>query len=563
MRIYLLLIIFIVSANLQAQDLANLKDQKPIKFSGGVNVNISTYHNLSGKTDRLDPFSWTLSATPTATVYGVQIPFFFLLNKQSRSLTGPFQQFGLSPSYKWLKLHLGYRNITFSPYTLGGRLFNGVGLELNPGKFRFGATYGQFQKAEIGYLSGVTTVTANLPNGITPAFKRTGFATKLGFGSERNFIDLSILRIQDDPNSLTVPKNFAAVTPDENIVLGLTNQVFFFKKLFFKSDIGLSIYTRDVRKPLFENEKLNKLAVIKDFVNLRTGSSFGYAGETALGIQFDKFSLQGQYKLVSLDYQSMGAYFFNTDIEEVTVSGNATLATGKIQIAGTYGVQNDNVSKIKEFTTNRKIGSANINLQFTSALGLSINYSNFGTTQNLQQRVIDTLKIAQVNQSLMIAPRWFKMMGKTSHSINGVLSYQNANDLNTVSKVQTDFNNLFASVNYSYGRPVQKITLTPGLIYIQNLLPIYNTTSVGVSFMAQKGSKNNSLTSSLSVNYTSNIQNREANGSTLNARINSSYKLSPKQQLNFSISTIVNADKKIERRNFQEIYMNAGYGINF
>jgi hypothetical protein len=81
--------------------------------------------------------------------------------------------------------------------------------------------------------------------------------------------------------------------------------------------------------------------------------------------------------------------------------------------------------------------------------------------------------------------------------------------------------------------------------------------------MAQKGSKNNSLTSSLSVNYTSNIQNREANGSTLNARINSSYKLSPKQQLNFSISTIVNADKKIERRNFQEIYMNAGYGINF
>lgn len=563
MRISFLLIIIIVSIDLQAQDLANLKGQKPIVLSGGINVNVSSYTNLSGKTDRLDPFSWTLSATPTATVYGVQIPVFFLLNKQSRSLTGPFQQFGLSPSYKWAKLHLGYRNITFSPYTLGGRLFNGVGVELNPGKFRFGATYGQFQKAEIGYLAGISTITPNLPNGISPAYKRTGFAMKMGIGTEQNFLDVSFLKIQDDANSLTVPKNFATVTPDENVVLGITSQITLFKRFFWKNDLAASIYTRDIRTAAFANEKIDKLPVLKNFVNLRTGTSLGYAGETALGVQFDKFSLQGQYKLISLDYQSMGAYFFNTDVEEITVSGNVTLANGKIQAAGTYGVQNDNVSKIKEFTTQRKIGSANLNFQFSPTLGLSINYSNFGTTQNLQQRVIDTLKIAQVNQSLMIAPRWFKMMGKTSHSINGVFSYQNANDLNTVSKVQTDFNNIFASLSYAYGRPVQKITLTPGLIYIKNLLPIYNTTSVGISFMAQKGSKKNNLSSSLSVNYTQNSQNGEANGSTLNARLNSSYKLTAKQQFNLSVSTIVNSDKKIERRNFQELYMNAGYGINF
>ena len=155
------------------------------------------------------------------------------------------------------------------------------------------------------------------------------------------------------------------------------------------------------------------------------------------------------------------------------------------------------------------------------------------------------------------------MIGKTSHAINGVVSYQNANDLNTVSNVKTDFNNIFGSLSYSYGRPVQKITLTPGLIYIQNLLPIYNSTSTGVSFMVKKGSKKNDLDLSASMNFTANQQNGEANGSTLNARIQSSYKLSPKQQLNFSISTIVNSDTKIERRNFQELYMNAGYGIGF
>ena len=558
-----LLLFFLGSTFVRAQELSNLKDQKVFKLSGGLNINLSTYNNLSGKQDRLDPFSWTLSATPTVSVYGIQMPFYFLLNKQSRSLTGPFQQFGLSPSYKWVRLHLGYRNITFSPYTMAGRLFNGVGLELNPGKFRFGATYGQFQKAEEGYLTGLT-VTPNLPNGITPAFKRTGFAVKMGVGTEQNHLDFSLLKIQDDPNSLTVPKTFDKVTPDENVVLGINKQVTFLKHIIWKTDLGLSLYTKDVRKPLFVNEKLNTIpTVLRDFANLRTGSAFGYAGETSLGLQFDYFGIQGQYKLISLDYQSMGAYFFNTDMEEITVSANLTLMQGKAQIAATYGTQKDNVSKVKEFTTVRNIGSANLNFQFTPQFGVSVNYSNFGTTQNLQQRVIDTLKIAQVNQSLMLAPRWFKMIGKTSHAINGVVSYQNANDLNTVSNVKTDFNNIFGSLSYSYGRPVQKITLTPGLIYIQNLLPIYNSTSTGVSFMVKKGSKKNDLDLSASMNFTANQQNGEANGSTLNARIQSSYKLSPKQQLNFSISTIVNSDTKIERRNFQELYMNAGYGIGF
>jgi hypothetical protein len=561
-KIYLFALLCFVQRGF-SQDLSNLKDQKPIAISGGINLNMSTYNSLSGGQTRLDPFSWTLSASPTLSLYGVQLPFFFLLNKQSRSLSGPFQQFGVSPTYKWAKAHLGYRNIMFSPYTLGGRLFNGVGLELNPGKLRFALVYGQFQKAELGYLSGTTPTNPTIPNGLTPAYQRTGYAMKLGFGTTQNHVDISLLKIKDNQGSITFPVDFTKITPDENTVVGFSHQFLLFKHLFWRSDVGVSLYTRDVRREMLDEEDLAKFASIKNLVDIRKGTSLGWAGETTLGLQFNTFTIQGQYKLISSDYQSMGAYFFNTDMEEYT--GSATLAAlkGKIQLSGTYGIQKDNVSKLKEYTTTRNIGAANLNVQFSKTLGLSVNYSNYGTTQNIPSQIIDTVKIAQLNQSLMIAPRWFKLSGKISHAVNGVVSYQNSNDLNTISKVRTDFNNLFGSLTYSYGIPSRKISFTPGLIYIRNLLPIYNTSSLGASFAAQRGSKTNNFTTSLSVNYTQNAQNQVNTGSTFNTRLNGTYRLTKKQQLTLSVSSIVNTDKKTERRNFSELYMNAGYGISF
>ncbi len=80
---YLFLLVFF-SFKSFTQDLSRLKEQKPIAVSGGINLNIGTYNSLSGNQTRLDPFSWTLSASPTLNLYGVQLPFFFLLNKQSR-----------------------------------------------------------------------------------------------------------------------------------------------------------------------------------------------------------------------------------------------------------------------------------------------------------------------------------------------------------------------------------------------------------------------------------------------------------------------------------------------
>ena len=115
----------------------------------------------------------------------------------------PFNQFGISPHYRWAKLHLGYNDLFFSPYTLANHRFRGVGLELNPGKLRFGAAYGRFRKPiaqEV--INAVPDEDAYLLEEPIPAFGRRAWSAKLGFGTERSFVDLILLRGEDRPESI-------------------------------------------------------------------------------------------------------------------------------------------------------------------------------------------------------------------------------------------------------------------------------------------------------------------------------------------------------------------------
>ena len=135
-------------ALLEAQDLTNIKDQKPIRFSGSTELR-GIFYNASGIANRREPFTWILSGNPTLSLYGWDIPFSFILSRDDRAFRQPFNQFGMSPTYKWLTLHGGYRNVNFSSFTLGGHTMLGGGVEANPGKWRLGFMYGRLNRATV------------------------------------------------------------------------------------------------------------------------------------------------------------------------------------------------------------------------------------------------------------------------------------------------------------------------------------------------------------------------------------------------------------------------------
>src|SRR5690606_23843773 len=143
------------------------------------------FYNATGISARREPFTYLLSGSPTVSLYGWSIPFSFTLSQDERSFRQPFNQFGMSPTYKWITLHAGYRNVTFSPYTLAGHTILGGGFEINPGKIRAGFMYGRLNRATV-----IDTATQSL---VPYSFSRKGFAARLGYGTAENHFDLNFL----------------------------------------------------------------------------------------------------------------------------------------------------------------------------------------------------------------------------------------------------------------------------------------------------------------------------------------------------------------------------------
>src|SRR4051812_8689127 len=112
-------LLLIPSIKGSSQQLDNLSGQKPVTVSGNVDLRGIAY-SASGIPARRKPFSYILSGNTNIGFYGFDIPLSFTVSEQDRSFSQPFNQFGLSPRYKWLTLHFGYRNLSFSPYTLDG-----------------------------------------------------------------------------------------------------------------------------------------------------------------------------------------------------------------------------------------------------------------------------------------------------------------------------------------------------------------------------------------------------------------------------------------------------------
>jgi len=169
-------------------------------MGGGLSLGLRSY-NASGAALRQDPFFYTLGANLNFKIYQIDIPFSMILtakntNKsfpsikdmlnslkdQAKSKVNGYARFGISPHYKWAKLHIGHRSMNFSKYTMSNLNFFGTGIELNPGKVRISGMYGRLAKAEPINLSLTS------PN--LPIYKRIGWSTKLGYGDEKASADI-------------------------------------------------------------------------------------------------------------------------------------------------------------------------------------------------------------------------------------------------------------------------------------------------------------------------------------------------------------------------------------
>ncbi|MDQ8006257.1 MAG: hypothetical protein REI64_15760 [Pedobacter sp.] len=542
--------------NAKGQDVAQITKQKPFALSGTLGIGLGTY-NVKGIPARQRDFNYIFNGAPTLSLYGVSFPFSVVVSDQQRSYTQPFNQYGISPTYKWVTVHAGWQSLEFSPFTLAGHNFLGGGVELNPGKLRLGFVYGRFNKAIEEDLNQPLALAQQ------PAYKRTGYSAKIGLGTERNHVDVIFLNAKDDPTSLTRPVTSGILNPSENMVLGISSKFSFLKRFVWDMDVAGSIYTRNVLSDTVKNLKLDKIDFIKDLVTLNSSTQLLTAGQTSLGYNATNYNIKLRYRRVDPDYKSMGAYYFETDVQNYTIETMVRLLKGQMQVGGSFGLQNDNILKDKALRSNRKIGSVNVSFNRPS-YGVDLRYTNFGITQDRGLNpVIDQFRVARTNHNLSSVLRYSINKEAIAHGFILVGNLQSLVDLNNFTKPNSKSNSKMLNFSYQFGLPKKAFGASANMSYTVADVAFGRTIFYGPTLGINQAIDKGKLGLGASLSYQLQENNSVDAGSIFNANFNSSYRIGKRNAATFTLGYLKSNSKDITLPSFNELRSNLGLVHSF
>ncbi len=550
----IVLLLFIVLRG-HAQDLSNLKDTKPITLSGGLNF-MGGLYSVNGIEPRQPDALYNISGNFTVNVYGLSLPFSFMFGNQEKNYSQPFNRFGVSPKYKWITLHLGHRNVQFSPYTLAGHSFMGVGVEINPGLFRLGAVRGNFRR-------DVASDSTNL--NAAPAYKRKGYGIKLGVGNKNNYIDFILFKAKDDTLSANGFSQKGNVLPAENLVIGVSSRINTKNKLFLELDYAASAYTRDIRAENIDKGEISFGKPLFSLLTPKTTSQVLTAAQVALGYKGKNLGLSLRYKRIDPDYQSMGAYYFKSDVENITIAPYFKLFKRKLNIKSSIGFEHNNLKNTKAARTDRTIGSLSILLRPVKSLNLNFRYSNYGIAQRNGYRTVhDTVRMAQNNKSISGGMGYTIIKSKNTHSFNINTSYQELVDLNRQTAAFSESQNYNMQFNYAYAYLPSGFNLFASYIRTKSITMVdQNRVFAGPGFGIGKQWFNNSLNTSFNTNYLANKLNGTKEGNIINLSALITYKIKKKHRIKLIYNLIDSNSEDINVDSYKESTVKLNYSYSF
>ncbi len=446
--------------SLSAQDLGNIKKQKPFTISGSIGASANFYQSNEPIAAR-PPFAWNLYGNFTPTIYGVALPLSFTINQYGKSYTQPFAQFGMSPTYKWAKLHLGYRSIQFSPMSFEGQSFRGAGLELNPKGFRFAAFYGKLnRKINEDTSSGKFA---------SPQFSRTGYGIKIGVGNNSNYFDLIYFHAKDDSGSAKVI-NKLSYRPQENTVMGSSFKLSFIKKIVFTTDLAISGLTQDIAavKNTTDSGNTSLQKIMTGFVESNSSTIANWAGQSTLQFLLKGYTGTLGYRRVQPGFKSLGTPYMINDIELWNWMNSLTVASGKLNITAGIANQHNNLNGKLSNQLNTFTGNLNINALLTRNFNLNANYSGYRLLQkDGTEKLTDSARLNQQIHQFSIMPSYTIPGSIYTHSISASVNYMLLNDNNPGTKAFTNSNNISGSLNYTMGFIKKASSVTLSGLYSQ------------------------------------------------------------------------------------------------
>jgi hypothetical protein len=544
----------VISAYGQTTDSVTKPKIPAIQWNGGIGIGTQLY-KVSGIPNRMVSPMWNIHGNASVSLYGkIHLPFSFTIGRQGNSANFPvFNQIGMSPAYKWVTVHAGWRQVHLSDLTLGDHTFMGGGIELKPGKLRFTAVAGRFRKAR--NFDPEQTITS-----VTAVFRRTGYGIKIGLGTEDNFFDLIYFKAKDDLNSLSVLPPDSLLTASENAVAGFSTRwkIGSFVNLFAEG--AVSAFTRDIRSSVNDSTagRLQEL-----FLQPRFSTRANYALKTGIEFGSANARLRVQYDRIAPEYETMGSFFFLNDLENYTIAPNFSLFSHKLRLNGYAGIQKNNLLNNRSETTKRFIGMGNITFQPTPVFGVDFQFNSVNINQQQANiRFSDTIRVAMITTHYSLTPRW-TWIRDTSRVTSLLFSanYQVLNERNPFTRDFTDMTTWFVNAHFNKSYPARGFSWHGGLNYNIIALSDLNTTRYGLSAGIDKQTKDQKwiINGNMTFNL-SQIENKQDGNVT---SLYSSIRYAPKPKHAFTLSGNILINRSAQFDDFTEYISALQYNYLF
>ena len=549
-HISLLLLVLLIGET-YAQDIANISKKDILKISGGIGLQTTAYTAIGMEANR-DPFMWQLNMNLNLNLLGIiQAPFSASLSSQGTKLSTPqpFNNFGISPNYKAVTLHLGYRSLNLSEFSLSGSQFLGVGIEIKPkdAMVKGKALWGRFAKPI--YFNPNGTIAT------TPSFARYGWGTGVTIGkTAKKEISMRMFKAKDDPTSLEYADSIA-LKPADNLVLGTTVKYEISKQISAEINGDISFYTTDLTAQAGidrSNSYANNIFL------------FGYNGTSefkkAFSVKvkykpsFAKFSLD--YRRVDPGYKTLGISFINNDYEDLKLKTSFSIFDKKTGISLSGGMQRNNLDATKATQMTRLIGAISLNQKINDKWNGALNYSSFNS--NTRQTIIitlDSLQFVQTTQSASLS--LVRNSSTPNHNTNLNIAF-NFQDV-IVDQIHTT---VFYNANIGLQRQFLRTKLSTGatLVAVHNTSEVGNTSNIGPSATIGTSILKDKVKINLVGTYLSSFIDYNSSGAITNLTFMANYTLLKKHKITFNMSSIL---KDVEGTSTSEFTGNFNYSFSF
>ena len=560
-----------ISAGVYAQDLDEMSKEDIFKYNGGLNISVNGY-GTRGMENRRDPLFYTINANLNLTLLNVvDIPVSAHYSKNDYSYSRPtFNHFGLSPNYKCVTLHLGYRSMQLSSYSLSGVTFLGAGVEIKPENFplKFSGMYGRFAKG-VPFKEDSTNTNSNNRFDV-PGYERWGYGGKVTYKKNQQTFSLLIFKAADKPNSIPDPGPESGITPKENLVIGFSTKNTITEKISLNTEYNLSALTRDIRLPERITESFTYVNNLGSLFTPRYSTSVNGAFTGNLSYSAESFSLSLAYKRVAPDYKSLGTTYLSNDIENIHLNLQKSFFDNKLSLSGNLGTERNNLNGNLKNTNQRIIGGINCNIGFFKSLNISFNYSNFNSSTSPAATTLrDTFKYVQVSENYGINTS-YQLSGKQySHNFTLNTTLQTVNTLNRTATRLKERNTETFNTTLTYNFSVNSIKLNLNAALNYNYFQTAGqgkNIAYGPTLGAGKTFFNNDLRTQCNYSLQKNSLPGDQNATKNILRLNGSYTITSAHSLRFSMSMMARSfdqTKDKENPNQNEYKARITYNFNF